>query len=105
MSTPPIALDRPTLESQLNQLISGHKDLVSLMSQRIQRAADLQKELDGVRSEVEQYKGALSYSQHIQEQTKKALEQAVAAEMAAKQAADGAAKAIASETAASPVLV
>jgi TolA-binding protein len=92
MSTPAL-LDRVTLEAQMVQLTTNHKELVERLSAHNQRAAELQRQLDGTRIEIEQFKGALSYSQHVQEQVKKALEQSVAAEMAAKLAEESAAKA------------
>lgn len=86
------SLDRFTIESQLQLLSSNHKDLLDNLQQRSQQLVDLQKQMEKVQSEIEQYRGALSYSQHIQEQTRKVLEQTVAAEMAAKLSAESAAK-------------
>ena len=80
MSSITLSLDRITLEAQIQQLANGH--------------ADLLQHLEKAQREVEQYKGALSYSQYLQEQTRKIFEQTMAAKMAAKLAAESAAIAI-----------
>ena len=92
-----MSLDRPTLEAQLHLLTTNHNDVISQLQQRVQKMADLQKQMEGIQREIEQYQGAVSYSQHIQEQTKKLLEQTVAAEMAAKLSAESAARNMAAE--------
>lgn len=77
-------LDVSTLASQLKQLAINHDDLLRSLQQREQQVATLQ-------NEIAQYRGALSYSVHVQDQTKKTLEQALAAVASAKMAADSAA--------------
>jgi chromosome segregation ATPase len=89
-----MSFDRSTLESQIRQLASNHTDLLGHLQQRTQQITSLQQQLEGVQREVEQYKGALQYSQHIQEQTKKTLEQAIAAQKAAELSAASAAIAV-----------
>ena len=93
-----MSFDRPTIESQLAQLTQNHKELVDRLTRHAQRATELQQQLDTVRLEIEQFKGAISYSQHVQEQSRKTLEQAVAAEMSAKLAAESAAKTLGEAT-------
>lgn len=87
-----MSLDRQTLEAQIQLLSTNHNDVVSQLQQRVQKMTDLQKQMGEVQKEIEQYQGAFSYSVHIQEQTKKLLEQTVAAEMAAKLSAESAAR-------------
>ena len=76
--------DIPTITAQLKQLATNHEDLLRSLQQKEQQIATFQ-------NEVWQFKGALSYSAYVQEQTKKTLEQALAAVASAKMAADSAA--------------
>ena len=87
-----MSLDRPTTEAHLKQLIENHDNLLGSLQARTKQIADLQAQLSTVQNEMEQYRGAISYSQHIQTQVRQTLEQIIAAEMAAKLAADSAAK-------------
>jgi len=65
-------------------LVTNHEDITKTLAQR-------EQQLTVIENEIQQYRGAVSYSLHIQAQTKKALEQAYAAETAAKLAAESAA--------------
>lgn len=82
MSTP--ALDQSTLAAQLKVLAINHEDLQRSLQQREQQLVTL-------KDEIQQYRGALSYSKHVQDQMTIALQQVVAAEHAAKLSADSAA--------------
>ena len=79
------SLDRLTLEFQIQILAANHADLIKSLQAR-------EGQLKAVQDEIEQYKGALAYSKHIQEQTRKSLEPLLAADLAAKLAAESAAK-------------
>ncbi len=71
------SLDRITLAAQLKLFEANHADLLGSLQQR-------ETQLVAIQNEIQQYRGALSYSQHVQTQMKTAVAQALAAQEAAR---------------------